>query len=80
MAKEGPHFFLLESSYLEDLVDDGKEERKKMSAHAANMGQCSRVRACMTLLSAPIEVSENFLIHVSADSPLNISPNYMVLA
>ena len=47
---------------------------RKISARA-NVGPCCRVCARETLRSAPINMSEHFPAHLSAESPSNISPN-----
>ena len=49
--------------------------KKNVNSASADGGPRSRVCARETLCSAPIDASGNFLAHMSAESPSNISPN-----
>ena len=58
-----------------ELNEDGEHLNVvKISADADGGCPHSCVCACATLCSAPIDTSSNFSAHVSAKSPLNISP------
>ena len=49
-------------------------ETPEISVHAEG-DPCSRVCEVKTLHSAPINMSGNFPVHMSAESPSNFSPN-----
>ena len=53
------------------------EDATKQNLHQTKI-PCSRVCVRQTLRSAPIAMSGNLSVNVSAESPSNISPNYIL--